>query len=259
MLRFLRLSILSLPILAQIEPPNSAGVSMGHLHIVTPTPEAHRKIWVDVLGGKPVKKGPLEGVMFPGVLVAIRQGAAAGGTDGSVIDHLGFMVPDLPATKAKLLAANVPIVRELPATRQMFAMLPDGVKVEFSENTALGIPIKHHHVHFASHQVDAMREWYAKWFDAIPGMRARFKAADLPGVNLTWNPADAPTLASKGRAVDHIGFEVRDIEAFCAKLEAGGIKLDMPPTARPELGLKIAFLTDPWGARIELTEGLTKY
>ena len=49
-----------------------------------------------------------------------------------------------------------------------------------------------------------------------------------------------------------------DIQAFCKKLEAAGLKLDMPPTPRPDLGLTIAFITDPWGTRVELTEGLNK-
>jgi catechol 2,3-dioxygenase-like lactoylglutathione lyase family enzyme len=121
------------------------------------------------------------------------------------------------------------------------------------------VPVRHHHVHFASDQVDAMRDWYAKNFAAVPGMRAKFKAADLPGVNLSWNPAEKPTLPTKGRALDHIGFEVRNIEEFCRKLEAAGIKLEMPVTKRPDLGLTIAFLVDPYGTRLELTEGLTKF
>jgi hypothetical protein len=45
---------------------------------------------------------------------------------------------------------------------------------------------------------------------------------------------------------------------FCQKLEANGIKLDRPVTELPKLGLTVAFLTDPWGTKIELTEGLAK-
>jgi catechol 2,3-dioxygenase-like lactoylglutathione lyase family enzyme len=232
---------------------------MGHLHIITPNPDAHKKLWVDTLGGKFVKIGPLEFAKFPGVFVGFRNGESNGGTESSVVDHLGFLVPDLPAMKQKLTAAGVPIVRELPATRQFFAMFPDNVKVEFTEDKALDVPVRHHHVHFASDQVDAMRDWYAKNFAAVPGMRAKFKAADLPGVNLSWNPAEKPTLPTKGRALDHIGFEVRNIEEFCRKLEAAGIKLEMPVTKRPDLGLTIAFLVDPYGTRLELTEGLTKF
>jgi predicted enzyme related to lactoylglutathione lyase len=58
--------------------------------------------------------------------------------------------------------------------------------------------------------------------------------------------------------MDHIGFEVTDIKAFCEKLEADGIKLDRGVTEVPNLGLTIAFLTDPWGTRIELTQGLAQ-
>ena len=65
----------------------------------------------------------------------------------------------------------------------------------------------------------------------------------------------APT---QGRAIDHIGFEVRNLEAFTNKLEAAGIKLAVPYRQVPALGISIAFLTDPWGTYIELTEGLDK-
>jgi catechol 2,3-dioxygenase-like lactoylglutathione lyase family enzyme len=258
-MRSMLLFLAALPLAAQIVPPNSMGVSMGHLHIVTPNPEAHKKLWIDTLGGKLVKAGPLEYAMFPGVFVGWRKGDSSGGTDDSVVNHLGFLTRDLDATKAKLVANGAEIVREMPEQRQFFAMFPDKVKVEFTEDKKADAPIKHHHVHFASHQIEEMRAWYAKMFGAIPGRRFKFEAADLPGVNLSWNPADAPTLPTKGRAMDHIGFEIRDIRGFCKKLEAAGVKLDMQPTPRPDLGLTIAFLTDPWGTRVELTEGLAKH
>ena len=251
--------LLVLPVFAQTAPPNASGVSMGHLHILTPNPEAHRKLWIDVLGGTPAKLGPVELAKFPGVFVGYRKAdTSGGGTEGSVVDHLGFLTRDLAATKAKLVAAGVQIVKEMPDTHQFFAMFPDNVKVEFSEDKTIAEPIRHHHVHFASNQVAEMRAWYAKMFSAVPGVRGRFQAADLPGVNLSWNPANAPTIATKGRAMDHIGFEVRDIKDFCKKLEDAGVKMDMPPTDRPDLGATIAFLTDPWGTRIELTQGLSK-
>ena len=52
---------------------------------------------------------------------------------------------------------------------------------------------------------------------------------------------------------------MKNLEAFCKKLQAEGITLDMPYREMPQLGgLKIAFLTDPEGTRIELTEGLSE-
>jgi catechol 2,3-dioxygenase-like lactoylglutathione lyase family enzyme len=248
-----------LPLTAQTMSVNSTGVAMGHLHIITPDPAAHKRIWVDVLGGKLVNIGPLEFAKFPGVFVGFRKGESNGGTEASVVDHLGFLVKDLNATREKIKGAGLPVVRELPATKQFFAMLPDSVKVEFTEDTTIDVPIRHHHIHFASDQIDTMREWYVKTFGAVAGMRAKFKAADLPGVNLSWNPAEKPLAPTKGRALDHIGFEVANVEEFCRKLETAGMKLDVPITKLEKMGLTVAFVVDPYGTRIELTQGLNKY
>ena len=97
-------------------------------------------------------------------------------------------------------------------------------------------------------------------FGAVAGMRGKFKAADLPGVNLTFSLAEGPDpLPTKGRVLDHIGFEVKDLEAFCKKLEASGVKLDVTFRKIPSMGITLAFLTDPFGTYIELTEGLNKF
>lgn len=89
-------------------------------------------------------------------------------------------------------------------------------------------------------------------------MRGRFQAADLPGMNLTFVKATSDKVGTKGRSLDHIGFEVKNLEAFCKQLEAQGVKFDSPYRKLPNLGLAIAFFTDPWGTYIELTEGLDK-
>jgi catechol 2,3-dioxygenase-like lactoylglutathione lyase family enzyme len=138
-----------------------------------------------------------------------------------------------------------------------FVMGPDDTKVELIENTAIAHPIVMHHVHFAAPDVAAMKAWYVKTFAARPGTRAGFEAADLPGVNLTFSAAPDPVVGTRGRVLDHIGFEVKNLEAFCKQLEASGIKLDRPYSKVPALGIAIAFFTDPWGTYIELTEGLS--
>jgi catechol 2,3-dioxygenase-like lactoylglutathione lyase family enzyme len=243
---------------AQLPPPNAQGISMGHIHMLVPDPDAHARIWTEVLGARAVQYGSLTLYELPDVVLGFRKGSPTGGTDDSAVNHLGFKTQDLARTKEALVAAGCKIVREMPDTRQFFAMFPDGVKVEFTEDKTISKPIVHHHIHFASHQQDEMRAWYAKMFGAVAGMRGRFKAADLPGVNLSWNPAETPQAPTKGRSMDHIGFEVKGLEAFCKKLEAEGVKFDRPYTKVPSIGLSIAFLTDPWGATIELTEGLRR-
>jgi hypothetical protein len=60
----------------------------------------------------------------------------------------------------------------------------------------------------------------------------------------------------KGRELDHLGFDVTNIEEFEKRLTAQGLKFDAPPRQVPNTQTKGAFLTDPWGAYIEVTEHL---
>jgi catechol 2,3-dioxygenase-like lactoylglutathione lyase family enzyme len=137
-------------------------------------------------------------------------------------------------------------------------MGPDEVKVELVENQKQTLPVMLHHLHFAGQQNAEMRDWYVRMFGAKLGNSATFVTATLPDVTLGFNSSPTPVVGTAGRAVDHIGFEVRNLEAFIKDLEAMGIKPNVPYRTVPALGLSIAFITDPWGTSIELTEGLSK-
>jgi catechol 2,3-dioxygenase-like lactoylglutathione lyase family enzyme len=252
---------------AQLADPGSVGVAMGHVHLAVQDIEATKKFWIAV-GGTPASKlGANEVVKFPGVLILIRKAMdPPAGTVGSVVNHIGFLVPNVAATRAKWQAAGLMMEPPNPANaKQIYVHTPDDlVRIEILEDAMQTEPIKFHHVHFfvtdagGKDSVLAMQAWYAKTFGAKPGKRGQFEAADLPGVNLTFAKSDTPTVGTKGRALDHIGFEIKDLQAFCKKAEAAGIKLDMPYTPRPDLGIALAFITDPWGTYIELNEGLNK-
>ena len=56
--------------------------------------------------------------------------------------------------------------------------------------------------------------------------------------------------------MDSIGFDVPNLKAYVDRIAANGVKFDVPYGRDPELGLMSATLTDPWGATIQLTEGL---
>ena len=105
-----------------------------------------------------------------------------------------------------------------------------------------------------------MRDWYVKVFGATAATSANpnFITANLPGVGLNFSVSSAPTVPTAGRALDHIGFEVKNLEAFLAKLDAQGIKPSVSFRRVDALGINIAFIVDPWGTNIELTEGLDK-
>ena len=239
---------------AQLAAPGESGVVMGHLHLAVKDLDAHRKFW-GALGGTPVQNGALALIQLPGTFVMLRQATPTGGTVGSTINHAGFLVKDIAPWIEKWKAAGLTLEPQVRPT-QVYLIGPDDLRVEILEDKTIDVPLKMHHLHFYTASPLETQAWYAKTFGAAPGKRGQFDAADLPGVNLTFAKADTPTVGTKGRSLDHIGFEVKNLEAFCQKLEAGGLKLDRPYTRLPNSTTAIAFLTDPWGTYIELTENL---
>ena len=132
-------------------------------------------------------------------------------------------------------------------------------------NRPCRLPVSMNHIHFypvdiPGHQ-SLVREGIRSESRPAPVHRClsqprMIEAGDLPGVNLSFSPGKTPPLPTKGRSLDHIGFEVKDLEGFVRSLEAKGIKIEAPIRQVPNTEVKIAFLTDPWGTYIELTEGL---
>ena len=246
---------------AQPLPPNEAGVTMGHWHLNSKDVAANKKIFVD-MGGTPNKAGErLQRVTFPGVYVNLNLGDPAppptGGSVGSVINHVGFTVPNVQEAVAKWKAAGVPV---LPGnnnrTDQAYVVTPDGLRIEILENKNQKFPIQHEHVHFRLQEaaIPQSQAWYAKIFGAKPGTRGNAVFADLPGTQLRFSKDAQVQLPTKGRVLDHIGFDISDLQGFIKKLEANGIKLDRPYTKNQVTGGALAFITDPWGTSIELTE-----
>jgi catechol 2,3-dioxygenase-like lactoylglutathione lyase family enzyme len=252
----LTLTALCLPAGAQLAAPGASGVSMGHLHLNVKDPAAQAKFWTDVMSAEPVKLGPMDAYKLPGVLIMMRKADPSGGSEGSLINHVGLKVRDLKAVVEKAEAANIKVLTR--NDQQVMLLGPDDLKVELTAEPQMSDPVASHHIHFYVSQVDATKKWYVDTFGATPGKRGRFEAADLPGVNLTFAAAESPLSGTKGRVLDHIGFEVKDLEGFCKKLEANGTTFDIAYRKVPALGIAIAFFTDPWGTYIELTEGLDK-
>jgi catechol 2,3-dioxygenase-like lactoylglutathione lyase family enzyme len=243
---------------AQLAPPNDAGVSIGHIHLMASDPEAQKKIFVDSLGAVVTHTGSLELLRLPGVFVIV--GKARGpveGSEGSAVPHFGFLMKDPAAMHAKLAAAGLHFSGENAQTGQFMAHFPDNVVIEFTPDASLDVPLKFHHIHIGTPDMERGRAWYVKTFGARSGSRGAFLSAFFPIGEVDFRKADAAQAPTKGRALDHIGFEVKGLEAFCKKLEAEGYKFEIPYREMPQLGgLKLAFLVDPDGVRIELTEGL---
>lgn len=275
-------ALLFVPVVAdaQILVAGEGPVVYGHHHLNTTNMDAQKKFYVDTLGGTLAKIGPAdhqqEIIKFTNVLIFFHpMQAPTGGSIGSTVNHFGFSVPDLSVLVPKIKANGFKMItkEQAPATAKViddistassgtriaFALAPDDIKVELVEDKSITGLARLNHIHFFGQQNKDMQAWYAKTFGATmvpPNPASTFVQDRLPGVALNFTPSPAPTVGTTGRAIDHIGFEVKDLEAFTKKLEAQGIKMDRPYTKVPQLGIAIAFMKDPWGTNIEMTEGL---
>ena len=252
---------------AQLAPPNNAGVTLGHVHLFVKNVDAQTQFWTTMMGGKAVTNEKLAMIQFPGVFVILRQSDTATPPAGSVLDHFGFVYKDLPAMIAKWKAGGLTVEQTGTSDNQRYVTGPDGIRVEVFGDPKLPVPVQMNHIHLyaPAKDIPQMQAWYTNAFggtvctrDSVARPGNPIDCVDLPGVNLSISPSDKRRAPSAGRAIDHIGFEVTNLEAFAKRIDfANGINLDEPiRTSANSSRVKVAFITDPWGTRIELTEGL---
>jgi catechol 2,3-dioxygenase-like lactoylglutathione lyase family enzyme len=252
------------PMLAQLYPPNAQGVTMGHMHLNTRDVPAQKAFFVDALGGKAVRNGPIEMVEFPGVYVLFTKADNPPPSRGSIVDHFGFTVKDMPGSIEKWKKMGLTI-EPTANPNEVFVLGPEQMRIEvygIPEQTA---PITMNHIHWNIADIPGMQAWYDKMFGARAGQRdciaclprkVPLEEGRLAGTSLSYSGGAATLVGTKGRGIDHIGFEVKNLDAFVKNLEAQGVRMDAAVRQVPGTDLRIAFLTDPYGTYIELTEGL---
>jgi catechol 2,3-dioxygenase-like lactoylglutathione lyase family enzyme len=249
---------------AQLLQPSGEGLSMGLVMLNVTDVAAHKKFWADEFDAKPVTVGRLEGETIPGFVILFRLQAPSGPSEGSTINHMGLKLKKLSDFTARFDRGGYKydpprIGRE--TTPQTYVTGPDGFRMELVEDPRLPVPAIGHHLHYWMEDPEAVKKWYVQTLHLEATYRGPYPAGDVPGMNYTFAPlgsqkgAGVPT---KGRLLDQVGLEVRDLKAYCAKLQAAGVKFDAPYDKDSELGIYSATLTDPWGATIRLTEGLNK-
>ena len=259
------------PAFAQLAPPNDLGVTFGHIHLAVKDVEAEKTFWTTMLGGKLVMNGSLTLIQFPGIFVMLRQVDAPGPAAGSVADHFGLVYQDLEAARARWKAAGVKYDVGQVNPSQGYVYAADGTyRIEVFGDPSLPGPVGMDHIHLypEAAAIPAMQAWYAKVFGGFPGQR---KSVARPGViecayfhrfnvSFSASPAlpggPAKPAPSRGRGIDHIGFDVTNIAEFEKRLTGMGIKFDAAVRDAPNGRTKVAFFSDPWGTYIEVTEKL---
>ena len=250
-------STLSAGAAAQPVPFNEIGVTMGHWHLISKDVEANKKLFL-AMGGKLYMPGGNPLIMFPGLYINLVLGTEKGdgATVGSVVNHVGFIVDNVQQRVAQWKGAGVDV---LPGNNnrldQAFVVTPDGVRIEILEDKTQAMPIRNEHIHLSLTEAEIPKAvaWYAKTFGGRTGTRNNAPVVDLPGVQIRFARADTMQARTRGRVLDHIGFDVKDHAAIVKRIEAEGIKLD-EPVRKSAAGNTITYITDPWGTRVEIVQ-----
>ena len=221
---------------AQLLAAKDGPIVYGHHHLNVTNLDEAKKFWVDAIGGVLIKVGPenREIIKFPNALILLRAQKPTAGSKGSTVDHIGFSVKNLRQVVDRIKAGgfrmvtsaeapsnvkvqdDIGIVEAGPVSGIAYAMAPDETKVELVEMKAQAAPIASHHLHFFGMNKE-MQAWYMQTFGASTldsANPAAFISASLPGLTMNFSPSQAPVAGTQGRAIDHIGFEVRNLEAL---------------------------------------------
>jgi len=281
---------------AQLQPANETGVTLGQFHTLVRDVPAAKRFWM-TLGGTPLIIDGTDAIKFPGVFVFLTKGVPTGGSYGSVINHVGFMVPNdeeaIAKWKSEGVTAEYLPSAYVPTAKLDYAYTPDDLKVRVNRDKSMTTPIGSPLVMIwvAKSAVPEVSDWYIKVFGAKPGQPINngVSVMGIPGLRLSvvssiedpisrtppavglihGTPPETAFMEkllktnlgvpTKGRTLDHIGFEVDNLESFCKKMEAKGIKFEEAYSKTRHKGFASAKFTDPFGVTVELTEGLKKF
>lgn len=238
-------------------------IPFDHIHLNEPAAEGSQWWEKNIPGGRRITEAPNR-IMYGAVRLMFLQPKSSGGSDGSVIEHLGFSVPDLDATMKSLAAINTKViepVKDLPGLyRSAMIESPWGTRIQLVQDRDL---IGLHHVQLRAPDPEAAYTWL---LDKFGGERTKMKGqvdsvryAGVPGFTTVYViAAKGESVPSQGRAIDHIGWRsMGAINDTKAMLEGKSVQLtSQPQPLNLPNGPSIHFfyVAGPAGARIEIVE-----
>jgi len=240
-----------------------ANLPFDHIHLNEPAAEASQWWEKNIPGGRRITEAPNR-IMYGAVRLMFLGPRSSGGSDGSVIEHVGFSVADLDATMRALAAIGTKVVEPVSAAPGLYkaALIesPWGTRVQLVQDPEL---IGLHHVQLRSPDPGRTNQWLLDTFGGertkIHGQLDAVKYAGIPGFTTVYIvAAKGASVPSQGRAIDHIGWRsIGTIAETKAMLEGKKVELTSQPSPLnlPNgPSINFFYVAGPDGARIELVE-----
>src|SRR5262245_36330006 len=206
-----------------------------HIHLNEPAAEASQWWEKNIPGARRITEAPNR-LMYGAVRLMFLGATATGGSDGSVIEHLGFSVRDLDATMRALAAINTKVIEPVKAMPRLYKSAlvesPWGSRIQLVEDSDL---VGLHHVQLRTADPEATFAWL---LDKFGGERTRIKGqidsvkyAGVQGFTTVYIvAAQGSSVPSQGRAIDHIGWRsIATINETKGMLEGKKVELTSQP------------------------------
>ena len=240
-----------------------------HVQITASSPARAVEWYAEHLDCEPVADRD-DAAACDGVELVFVPQPTTGGSQGTGVNHIGFSYPDLTAKMAELEAVGVrgtgvrlqrfddgSMVRDVPGLFKIaFIFDPWGTRIELVEDTErLGF----HHIDLSATDPEATLAWYRDVMGGEPAtLRGRVDAVAFGDLLLmaAAHPEGAAPASTRGRAIDHLGFVVPDLDAEAPGLRRQGVRFEAEP-AVPEnarTAAKRAFVSGPDNVRIAVVE-----
>ena len=238
-----------------------------HVHITASAPSEGVRWYEQHLDCEPVADRS-DAADCAGVELVFVVQPAIGSTQGTGVNHIGFSYPDLTAKMAELEAVGVrgsgvrmqrfpdgSTLRDVPGLFKLgFVFDPWGTRIEMGEDPErLGF----HHIHLSATDPAATLAWYQDVFGGeTASLKGRLDGLLFDDVWVLVSEAESIPATTQGRAIDHIGFSVPDLDAAAADMRRKGIVFQTEPEV-PEGGrtsAKRAFIVGPDNVRLAVVE-----
>jgi lactoylglutathione lyase len=236
----------------------AAAADYHHMHLTVPNAEEGAQWYIKHMGCQPIPNRATAANCGTAIfLFFVRQ--PTGPSEGTGVNHIGFSYENVDAKVSALQAAGVKItqtVRDVPGLFKLaFIEDPWGTRIELVEHAGYS---GFHHVHLASPDPDKTLTWYQSTFGGErTKLQNRLDAVLYGKVWLLAVRAMTPVAATEGRAIDHLGFSVPNLDAAAAEIKQKGMTFQTEPralTPPSPSAAKISFLIGPDTVRIEIVE-----
>jgi catechol 2,3-dioxygenase-like lactoylglutathione lyase family enzyme len=234
-----------------------------HIHLNEPAAEA--SVWWEknIPGGRRITEADNR-LMYGAVRMMFLSARSSGGSQGSVIEHLGFSVADLDAKMRELAVINTKVIDPVASVPGLYktALIesPWGTRIQLVQDPEL---LGLHHVQLRLPDTEGAYAWLLDKFGGervkIKGQVDSVKYAGTGGFTTVYILiAKGESVPSQGRAIDHIGWRsTATINETKTLLEGKQVQLTSQPRPLNLPGgppINYFYVAGPSGTRIEIVE-----